>query len=282
MDDLGLHLWPQVRSARWAIIATRGHHLFDRLNLRQRRAHQAAESALQHRTPPLRARGGVDAKHEGALLQLDVAEDHRSVHHRDVPQESLFTPGRRTRSRGLAELDPEGRALPAQLLQFIQAKGHRFRRGGRCQGEGYLVKDNLVALAVVQARLVKPKARGRTSKSHAVVNSGASRCRSSSVPTYPEGVAAARLRLFPRGRPPSTRPKPSWRALVRRSDPSSVKARSPPARTRWSPCSTIRAPMRSQGFRLCVAERSLTSTGSPPRIRSRARKDCPGVRSLTS
>src|SRR3954465_6918642 len=109
MDDLGLLLWRQVQSARWAVVATRGHHLFDRINLRQRRAHQAAQSALQYCTPPLRARGGVDAEHEGALLQLDVAEDHRSVLHRDVPQESIFTLGRRTRGRGFAEPVPEGR-----------------------------------------------------------------------------------------------------------------------------------------------------------------------------
>ena len=42
------------------------------------------------------------------------------------------------------------------------------------------------------------------------------------------------------------------------------------------------AAIRSQGFRVCVAVRSVTSTGSPPRIRSRARKDCPGAMSLTS
>ena len=67
-----------------------------------------------------------------------------------------------------------------------------------------------------------------------------------------------------------------------RSVPSSVKASTPPAMTRRSPSATILAAIRSQGLRVCVAVRSVTSTGSLPRIRSRARKDCPGTISLTS
>src|SRR3982751_4727314 len=42
MDNLGLHLWRQVQSARWAIVAARGPDLLDRFNLRQRRPSQVA------------------------------------------------------------------------------------------------------------------------------------------------------------------------------------------------------------------------------------------------
>ena len=63
--------------------------------------------------------------------------------------------------------------------------------------------------------------------------------------------------------PRADRPEPSvwtaasWRFAISRSEPSNVKARRPPARMHFWPCTTMRAVMRSHSLSVRVAVRSL-------------------------
>ena len=68
----------------------------------------------------------------------------------------------------------------------------------------------------------------------------------------------------------------------RRSDSSRSNGKSPPPRTFAARNSTILIANRSQGLIVSEAECSRIRTGSPPRIRSRAKNDFPGENHMIS
>ena len=226
--------------------------------------------------PALRPRRGVDAEHDGAPFSSTLPSTDGSVLQGDVTGAPSLPLGAGTGGRAASARASSRRSGSPGRPASRPGAGHLLRRRARREGEAHLMEDDLVALAVDEGGVMKVQARGSTSKSQAVVNKGAARRRSSSGP----GSSARRARACP------------WRSLPTRAARGGQAPGGQDQHIRSFlgegeqaaghdqlavVSATIRAPIRSQGLRVWVAVRSLTGTGSPPRIRSRARKDCPGM-----
>ena len=202
MDELGLHLGRDRRLDAAIAAAVAAALICSTVWISvSGAATSPPRSVGQHGAPALRPRSGVDAEHEGRLLQLDVAE-HHAPSSRVTFQKSAFSPSaaRAAWPGRLPEPVPERRGLLRGGLRAVRAALRRFRRGLGGEGESHGVEDDLVALAVDRpAAGVRSSARGSTSSSQAVVNSGAAR---RGGPRRDRPAASRAPSVLPARRPP--------------------------------------------------------------------------------